>query len=102
MSTTKKYLKSKPFCKVTFKFPKKAANGAKKVSIVGEFNNWNEKKDQMKALKDGSFTKTLDLEVGKEYQYRFLLDGKVWENDWNAEKYVSTGVSYEENSVVSV
>lgn len=102
MSTTKKYLKSKPVCKVTFKFPKEAANGAKKVAIVGEFNEWNEKKDKMKALKNGSFTKTLDLEVGKEYQYRFLLDGEVWENDWNAEKYVPTGVSLEENSVVAV
>lgn len=102
MSTTKKYLKSKPVCKVTFKFPKKAANGAKKVAIVGEFNNWNKKKDQMKALKDGSFTKTIDLKVGNEYQYRFLLDGKVWENDWNAEKYVASGVTLEENSVVVV
>jgi len=102
MSTTKKYLKSKPLCKVTFKFPKQAANGAKKIAIVGEFNEWNKKKDQMKALKDGSFTKTLDLEVGKEYQYRFLLDGQVWENDWDADKYVPTGVGYDENSVVTV
>jgi 1,4-alpha-glucan branching enzyme len=102
MSTTKKYLKSKPVCKVTFKLPKEAAKGAKKVAIVGEFNEWSKKKNQMKALKDGSFTTTLDLEVGNEYQYRFLLDGEVWENDWNAEKYVPTGVSLEENSVVAV
>lgn len=100
MSVTKKYLKSKPVCKVTFKLPKEAAAEAKKVAIAGDFNNWSTKKTAMKKLKDGSFSTTLDLETGKEYAYKFLIDGEIWENDWNAEKYSPAGIGAEENSVV--
>jgi 1,4-alpha-glucan branching enzyme len=100
MSVTKKYLKSKPVCKVTFKFPKEAAPEAKKVNIAGEFNNWSTKKTAMKKLKNGSFSATLDLETGKEYAYKFLIDGQTWENDWDAEKYTAAGLGAEENSVV--
>ncbi len=100
MSITKKFLKSKPVCKVTFKLPKEAVEGAKQVALVGEFNEWKTDKDLMKPLKDGSFKITKDLEIGKNYSYRFLIDETKWENDWNADEYVSSGVSLEENSVV--
>ncbi|MDH3650159.1 MAG: isoamylase early set domain-containing protein [Saprospiraceae bacterium] len=102
MSLTKKYLKSKPICKVTFKVPKKAVNGAKKVQVVGDFNEWNPKKTIMKKLKDGSFTLTMELDKGNEYQFRYLIDGKKWENDWKADGYVPNGYGAEENSVVIV
>lgn len=102
MAIKKKFLKSKPVCKVTFKLEKKAVNGAKKVNLVGDFNNWKEGDIKMKKLKDGSFTTTIDLETGKEYSFRYLIDGKTWENDWAADKYVPSGVSGEDNSVVTV
>ena len=101
MSLTKKYLKSKPICKVTFKLPVEAVKAAKKVSLLGEFNKWNPNDAVMRKLKDGSFTKTMDLEVGKEYQFKYLIDGEVWENDWEADKYVTAKFG-EENSVVVV
>ena len=41
MAIKKQYLKSKPVCKVTFSVP---AEEAKKVAVVGTFNEWNEKK----------------------------------------------------------
>jgi 1,4-alpha-glucan branching enzyme len=102
MSITKKYLKSKPVAKVTFKLPKEAAPEAKKVTIVGEFNEWSQSKNAMKKLKNGSFSATLDLETGKEYSYKYLIDGETWENDWEADKYTSAGIGAEENSVVVV
>jgi len=102
MSLKKKYLKSKPICKVSFSLPKDAAKKAKKVALVGDFNEWNEKANFMKKLKNGSFTSTIDLESGKEYQFRYLIDGKIWENDWVADDYVTSDFSAEENSVVAV
>lgn len=102
MALTKKFLKSKPICKVTFRIPKKANNGAKKACICGDFNDWKKNSDKMKQLKDGSFTTTLDLETGKEYSFRYLLDGKIWVNDWAADKYVPSGMGAEENSVVTL
>ena len=102
MSLTKKFLKSKPVCKVTFKLKSDAAKDAKKANVLGDFNAWNPKKGKMKKLKNGDFTLTLDLDSGQEYEFRYLVAGKIWENDDAADKYVPTGVDYEENCVVSV
>ncbi len=102
MSLTKKFLKSKPVCKVTFRLESESAKAAKKAVLVGDFNKWNPKKASMKKLKNGTFTTTVDLETGKAYEFRYCLDGTTWENDDAADKYVPTGVSLEENSVVVV
>jgi 1,4-alpha-glucan branching enzyme len=103
MSLTKKFLKSKPICKVTFKVSKEMAAGAKKVALVGEFNDWNLKKPiAMKGLKNGTFKTTLDLETGKSYQFRYILDGVNWENDDAADAYAPTGISNEENSIINL
>ena len=102
MSISKKYLKNKPVCKVNFHLPAKSAKSAKKVAIVGEFNNWDPKETQMRKLKDGTFTRTIDLEVGREYQFRYLINEAVWQNDAEADRFAPTGVSLEENSVVIV
>ena len=88
---------------MTFKLGKEEANGAKKVALAGDFNEWNvAKKTEMKKLKNGSFTTTLDLEVGKNYEFRYVLDGTNWINEAEADKYVPNGISYEENSVLAL
>ena len=103
MSIKKKFLKSKPVCKVTFNLPEELVAGASKVNLMGDFNNWDLKKaESMRKLKDGSYTRTLDLDAGNIYEYRFLVDGETWINDLEADAYVSNGVSYEENCVVEV
>ncbi len=102
MSLTKKFLKSKPVCKVTFKLKSDSALEAKKASVLGDFNDWNPKKGKMKKLKSGEFTLTLDLDTGRDYEFRYLIGGSTWANDEAADGYVPTGVSYEENGVVSV
>jgi len=102
MSIKKRYLKSKPVCKVTFKVTKELAHTAKRANIVGEFNNWSLKSNSMKKLKNGSFSATIDLETGKEYQFRYLLDATNWENDLEADKYVPTPYGDSENSVVVI
>ena len=84
----KQYLKSKGACKVTFSLPKAAAPEAKVVTLVGDFNNWNETEAQMKKLKNGDFKITLELSNEKEYKYRYLIDSSRWENDWQADSYV--------------
>lgn len=100
MSIKKQYLKTKPLCKVTFKVEKELASESLKVNLVGDFNNWNEDADEMKALKDGSFSATLDLETGREYQFRYLADGSNWLNEREADNYVPSGFGDAENAVV--
>lgn len=77
------------------------APNASDVHVVGEFNDWNEQGSPLKQLKNGSFSTTVDLEQGREYQFRYLIDGKSWENDDEADKYVTTPFGTE-NSVVVV
>ena len=102
MSLTKKFLKSKPVCKVTFKLQSDVAKESKKAAVLGDFNDWNPKKGKMKKLKSGEFSVTLDLESGKDYEFRYLVGESIWENDNAADKYVPAGVSFDENCVVSV
>jgi len=102
MSIKKQYLKKKPLCKVTFKLTKRASNDAKKVNLVGDFNDWDALATPMKKLKNGDFTATVDLERYKEYEFRYLKDEKEWENDWDADKHVPTPFGDSENSVIVV
>ena len=95
----KKYLKSKPVCKVTFYTPKEIE--AESVKLVGEFNNWRGDANPMEPLKDGRFKTTVELEAGNEYEFRYLIDDVKWENDWEADKYVPNPFEGE-NSVVVV
>ena len=94
----KQFLKSKPVCKATFTFPVEAAPEAKSVEVLGDFNNWKDGV-KMKKQKNGIFKAVVELETGKEYQFRYLIDGETWENDWEADKYVTTPYGTE-NSVV--
>ena len=71
----KQFLKTKPEANVTFNLPKEAASGAAKVALVGDFNDWDTTATEMKKLKTGAFKATIKLETGKEYQFRYLIDG---------------------------
>ena len=73
MSIRKQYLKSRPVCKVTFRISEDMGKSAKSAHIVGEFNNWTLFSTPMKKLKSGAFTTTIELEPGREYQFRFSL-----------------------------
>lgn len=94
----KQFLKTKSVCKVTFSLP--ASVQGETVHLVGDFNDWNEESLPMKRQKDGSFTLVVNLEKGKEYQFRYLVNAAEWHNDWDADRYVPNPFSGD-NSVVS-
>ncbi|MCX2743996.1 isoamylase early set domain-containing protein [Mangrovivirga sp. M17] len=102
MSIKKQYLKSKPECKVTFLIPKELGKGAQTASIVADFADWDKDAIPMKKLKTGEFKVVKNLKAGGEYQFRYLIDGKNWENDPEADKYVPNNYTFEDNSVVIV
>jgi 1,4-alpha-glucan branching enzyme len=102
MSIKKQYLKTRPVCKVTFRLPKEAVDEAEKVTVVGDFNNWEKNATPMDKLKSGEFKTIIELEPGNEYEFRYLIDDREWENDWDADKYVPTPYGEGDNSVVVV
>ena len=101
-ATAKKATASKSTTKVTLSLPKEAVATAKTVIVVGDFNNWSTDEGiALKKQKDGSFGTTVELEAGKEYQYRFLLNGEVWANAWDAPKYVASPFGVDNSVVVA-
>ena len=102
MTINKRYFKTKPCCTVTFRLQKRDIGPAEKASVVGEFNEWQTSATPMTRLKDGSFKATVDLEPGRQYQFRYLLDDERWVNDAEAEAFVPTEYYDAENSVVRV
>jgi hypothetical protein len=53
----------------------------------------------MKKLDDGKWQTTVDLEPGKSFEFRYLIDGSRWENDWAADRYLRNEYG-NENSVI--
>ncbi len=96
MAITKQFLKTKPVCKVTFSVPAKEAN---EVAVVGDFNNWAANGSELKKLKNGTFKGTFNVEKGKAYEFRYLVDG-AYVNDEAADRYQWNDFAGTENSVV--
>jgi 1,4-alpha-glucan branching enzyme len=70
--------------RVTFAMP--AAIWADSINVVGDFNGWDERATPLRQTESGWMV-TLELEAGRAYQYRYLLNGNEWHNDWNADCY---------------
>ena len=94
----KKFFKSKPTCQVTFELPEGIQ--AQKVSVVGDFNNWDENTDRMKKVKQ-VWKATVELDKDQEYQFRYLVNGTDWHNDDGADKYVPNNISGDNSVVVT-
>ena len=101
MSLVKKYSKKKDTCKVTFTLPKEAVQGGKNVVLVGEFNNWNPAEGIALVNKKNGYETVIELASGRKYEYRYLVDGRTWVNDFKADAYVPNSFGTE-NSVVTV
>ena len=98
MAIKKQFLKTKPVCKVTFKVD---AETAETVSVAGDWNKWNSKKAPLKKLKNGSFTGTVNFLQGKNYEFKYVVDGN-WQNEPEADKLVWNSYAGSENSVLEL
>lgn len=94
----KKFFKTKPTCRVTFELPKTIE--AKAANLVGEFNDWDTVATPLKKVKS-VWKATLELEQGREYQFRYLINGSEWHNDDEADAYVSNNVDGDNSVVVT-
>ena len=96
---TKKYLKVRQSCRVTFSLPKEAIKKGKKVTLVGDFNGWDPESTPLKKLRNGSFAVTVELLPGRTYRFKYLIDQSRWENDWYADMYISNPYGGEDSAV---
>ncbi len=75
----KNYTKTKSSVQVTFSIPPEKK--AESAYLVGDFNGWDTRSLPMQRNRDGSFSITISLKPGNQYDYKYLLDGHTWEND---------------------
>ncbi len=101
MSVVKKFSKDKTKCEVTFTLAREAVNGANEVLLVGEFNDWNPAKGIALKARKNEYKTVLKLETGKQYEYRYLVDGNWWTNDATPDAFVSNPFGTV-NSVVTI
>ena len=62
--------------------------GAQTAAVCGDWNDWSAGTDVMRRDAAGGFSLTVDLQAGRIYRFRYLLDGERWDNDWAADAYV--------------
>jgi hypothetical protein len=56
------------------------AHGAREVSLVGDFNDWNPRATPLRTTGAGGWTVTVPLPPGR-YTYAFVVDGVTWTPD---------------------
>jgi len=98
MSIKKHYLKEKSACKVTFNL---VLDFADRVNLTGNFNDWDIESIPLKKSNNGKFSVSIELEKGKEYQFKYLVDGTDWANDMESDKFIKNKFQTE-NSVIII
>jgi 1,4-alpha-glucan branching enzyme len=96
---SKSFSKSGQSCRVTFKLGAEEAQ-AETVAVLGEFNDWDPKAHALTRRKDGGFSATFSLPAGREYRFRYLLDGTRWTNDAAADRQVPNRYGGEDSLLV--
>jgi 1,4-alpha-glucan branching enzyme len=72
---------------ITFEIP--GALWADRINLVGDFNNWDSESLPLQPNKEGNWQIEIELEEGREYRFRYLIDGDYWGHDWHADKHAA-------------
>lgn len=82
---------------VTFALPRDPATET--ACVCGDWDDWQPKHTMHQ--ENGDWKYILELESGKEYQFRYLVNGEQWLNDPNADKHVPNPFGSENFVVVT-
>jgi 1,4-alpha-glucan branching enzyme len=84
---TKTAAKKQGFVNITFELS--STMWAERVNLVGDFNEWDTTATPMtRSRSNANWKVTIELEAGRCYVFRYLVDGKEWLNDWHADDHV--------------
>lgn len=85
--------------RVTFSLP--SSFWADSIYLVGDFNNWDTTSTPL-TLQDGCWAVTLDLDIGRSFHYRYLINETEWVNDWQSDAFAQNERGEESSVVVTV
>jgi 1,4-alpha-glucan branching enzyme len=58
------------------------------IALVGEFNDWHTASHPLQqSAGEADWHISVDLEAGRSYRFRYLLNGQEWINDDHADGY---------------
>lgn len=92
----KRFFKTKDEVEVTFEWP---LNDESSVAIAGDFNEWEAVPLKLNK-KNKLFSKKIRLPKGATFQFRYLINDEIWENDAAADDYVRNSFG-SDNSLIS-
>lgn len=76
----------RPVARVTFALPDIIQ--ADTIYLVGDFNDWNRASHPFRQDREGRWSITVDLELGRAFQFRYMCDDEGWMSDNQADAYV--------------
>jgi hypothetical protein len=61
---------------------------ADRIHLVGDFNNWDQESLPFHHNRRDDRQVRIELERGRQYRFRYLVDGVYWHNEWGADGHV--------------
>ncbi len=98
----KKHIKSRKSCKLIFVVPPEELPEGIEIqtlAIAGNFNDWDPEATLLEANRDGNYRAVIEVPEGEHVRFRYLANGEIWFNAWQADGYAPNGFG-EENCVV--
>lgn len=68
---------------VTFEIP--GSVWAERIHLVGDFNDWDRESLPLQPGRQENWQVELELDRGREYRFRYLIDGDHWRSEWHAD-----------------
>lgn len=93
---TKRFFKTNHETEVAFEHNSDVSN---RVALIAEFNNWQPVSMQY-SKKYKAFRTKVRLPINCDYQFRYLINNQVWQNDHQADRYLINRFGID-NSIVS-
>lgn len=78
-------LKQSDQVKVTFVLPHNPDHG--RISVVGDFNNWDPSKTVLVKRQNNTRSASVTLDPGQRYRFRYYMADGTWLNDDSADAY---------------
>ena len=83
--------------KVTFALPQDVPAGV--VSVLGDFNGWDEHSHPLKKRSNGTRSVMVEVASGRDYHFKYLAEDGTWFNEDDADLF-ETNEYGEVNSVI--
>lgn len=100
----KEYIKKDNAYNVTFNYNVVAENPVHSVVVLGDFNEWSlTSAFVLSPNKKGDFEGKFKIPAGRDYHFRYLVNGDRWANEKDADRFESSPLlSHIDNSVLSL